>query len=312
MPTIDITKTVNNLAGVTGLSFTATAVQGTNTYPLTVTYNHPNLNLKSSGSVGTSGDFTFNIQASFVKDSVNCTKSISFTEQISNLITNVQWYGNLALPNQTTPFANDNVGSNNGLFGATLGNGLIGVTLLPGNDEAIFEFYYARLSNNITAWDGNSIRFGSTDKREMFGIAHGSTNGWTNIPFQFVASVIGTPEYILDVNFPVYHRYVMTFLRNATGTVTFGGCCMNNEKITIGESDFTYAGMLTTPYPKTLFKFRMINGNFEWYKDNVLLGTLPYDNTKSYKIGIINFNYYSGLNNSLIQLVRIEGNFAPY
>jgi len=82
MPTIDITKTVNNLAGVTGLSFTATAVQGTNTYPLTVTYNHPNLNLKSSGSVGTSGDFTFNIIANYIAFGVPCSDNVSFTETI--------------------------------------------------------------------------------------------------------------------------------------------------------------------------------------------------------------------------------------
>lgn len=109
MPTINIVKTVSNLASVTGLSFTATAVQGVNTFSLTATYSAPNLTLTSVGSVGVSGNFTFNVTANYTAFGTACSDNISFVECLTNYTTQ---YRGWSMGNDTCAFAVGVYGSN--------------------------------------------------------------------------------------------------------------------------------------------------------------------------------------------------------
>jgi hypothetical protein len=86
MPTINLVKTVSNLASVTGLSFTATAVQSNVSYPLTASYSAPNLTLTSAGDIGVSGNFTFNVTANYTAFGTACSDSISFVEFVDSVI----------------------------------------------------------------------------------------------------------------------------------------------------------------------------------------------------------------------------------
>jgi hypothetical protein len=88
-----------------------------------------------------------------------------------------------------------------------------------------------------------------------------------------------------------------------------------NPIVNIGNNIFNVGWTETRAanvfYPRTKFKFRMINGDFELYKNDVLVGTLPYDNTKEYIIQATTNTVNTGgsYTNTAIQLIRVEGNF---
>lgn len=298
MPTINISKTVAITSPyATGVSFTATATQGSNVFPLTATYTAPNLVLTSSGSVGVSGNFTFNITASYTVAGQPCTDSISFTESISNNFTNLRWSGNLPYLGGATPFDANDAGFSNYGFNFVLesilkneDNASTNLTLLPGNSESIFEFNYISNSPHTDKLDGNIIAF--THPTKSFGISNGGHCGFG-----------GAMQQLSSFNSSsVNYGYTINLGANCNSSlVSSAGYTFN-----VGYVDTTY---YNTSYPKTKFKFRTINGNFELYKNDVLVGTLPYDNTVNYYMSVYNFNYNSGFTNSAMQLLKIEGNF---
>lgn len=309
MPTINITKTVSNLASVTGLSFTATATQGSNVFPLTATYSAPNLTLTSAGSVGVSGNFTFNVVANYTAYGTACSDNISFVEELTNSFNNLNWDGQINLPNRNAPFTEDNVGSFFYNFNDGTGADLVNndtnqfLTLKAGNDEAIFEFWYEFRAPRFSRVSGSQIIF--TDgivAGKRFGFGNGGCD-------QAGIWHMGALQMAVRTSTPLENNLPFTYDMNISGNNVFTGTFSTYlGTYNVGYTDLSYINL---PYPKTKFKIRTINGNYELYKTDVLVGTLAYDNTRSYNIKIVtnNTNTVGSYTNTSIQLIKVEGNF---
>lgn len=221
--------------------------------------------------------------------------------EIISSFSNLIWQGNLALPNKNTPFVADNVGYTNTSF-SSFSNSLANndnsgqsLKLLAGNAESIFEFWYFSNSGHSAPNDGNIIAFttGASGLGKSFGISNGNHCG-NGGALQQIVSFDSTAS-------------------NFGSTINAGGTNCNASLVTTSGVNFRIGYVDTAyynaAYPKTKFKFRTINGNFELYKNDVLVGTLAYDNTVSYDLRTIQENYGSGTTNVSIQLIKVQGNF---
>jgi hypothetical protein len=293
MPTINIVKTVSNLASVTGLSFTATAVQSNVNYPLTATYSAPNLTLTSSGNIGVSGNFTFNVTANYTAFGTSCSDNITFTEQVVNNFTNLIWYGNFLNGNAFDERLNNNQGANVQYQSLIYNTDLNHLFLLKaGSGESIFEFYYANPIGISHCLGGTSLVF-SNDFNKGFGITNGGKCGVAGYVLQVKAD--GAQDYLYYMNY---------------GSASCGGndFVSNGVHYVLDYIDSTQ--IPSTIYPKTKFKMRMLNGIYELYKNDVLVGSLSYDNTVDYYIIATQLNAYDGNTGSSIQLLNVSGNFV--
>jgi hypothetical protein len=164
MPTINLVKTVANPNGATGISFTATAVQGVNTFPLTATYSAPNLTISSSGDIGVSGNFTFNVVANYTAFGTTCSDNISFSECKTNYTTQFRSnsIGNDSCGNAAGSY-NSNLASYYSLITATEFS-TNGITYVP---PAILEYNACGLSSTPPLLRTSKSTFDTSAKRYM-------------------------------------------------------------------------------------------------------------------------------------------------
>lgn len=212
-------------------------------------------------------------------------------------IAGLRWLtGSMVLPNANTPYLPDNVGwSNNGFISnqtTDLYRGVAPLRLLAGNVESIFEFFYESNSPHSDVNDGIVLAI-----CEVSGGGAGRAFGFSN------GGNCGQGGALVQINTPNGGSNNFRFPSCNVATVNYNGFDFN-----VGYIDTAH---LNSPYPKTKFKFRLINNTFELYKNDLFVGVVPYDNTVNYnQILFANYNQSSPFTTGAIQILQISGNFA--
>lgn len=342
MPNINITKTISILdSNVNVTSITANAVQGANTYPLNATYTHPNLTLTSSGSIGDTGNFTFNVIINFNYFDISCSKSVSFVEYINNLVDlNTLYWARSANPLSGEPFIDNNTAA------AYWGTGTVSYN--PSIHSLADSIVGGWASFNGSY--GFHIRKKSTAELFLKLPGDGVIEFESSCPVGVDTLLSGHMFYMLEHRGTTFDNNGKKGLIVCVGVHSNGGysgCLLGARQIRIGYGEFvgylfnhqprTYVPVFyndlncdnfiykvsqcdTPMYPgfglpcsikKRIYRFEFIGNKIKAYMDNVYLGEMTYINTSSYEFGFIleGSTYYGNRPTYQYRFIRIEGSF---
>lgn len=347
MPNINITKTISILdSNVNVTSITANAVQGANTYPLNATYTHPNLTLTSSGSIGDTGNFTFNVIINFNYFDISCSKSVSFVEYITNLVDlNTLYWAPTANPLSGEPFIDNNTAA------AYWGTGTVSYN----------PSIHSLADSIVGGWASFNGIYGFHIRKKSTAELFLKLPGDGVIEFESSCPVGADTLLSGHMFYMIEHRGTLADNYGKKGLIVGVGVHGNSggpgcytagiylvRQIRIGYGEFV--GSLFNGYPRTwvprfyndyncdnfiykvsqydvpamypdywsfcsikkrIYRFEFIGNKIKAYMDNVYLGEMTYINTSSYEFGFIleGSTYYGNRPTYQYRFIRIEGSF---